>query len=97
MAQGRPLGTRGSKHDARSRSTREGQVVNERDGAGTHAARMSRPAAGEVPYSLRNRLKDSDPVDGSKLSDEREELQAAARARKPAEPEAKRRRLRRSR
>ena len=71
-------------------------VVNEHDAARSGAARVSRPAACEVPHSLRNRLKDADPVDGTKHSDEREELQAAARA-KPAEPDAKRRRKRRTR
>jgi hypothetical protein len=79
------------------RPSEEGRDVNERDGAPSHGARVSRPTAGEVPHSLRNRLKDADPVDGSKQSDEREELQSAARAREPAEPEAKRRRLRRNR
>ena len=56
-----------------------------------------RAVAGEVPHSLRNRLKDADRVDDTKLEDEREVLQAAARDRQPEEPAKKRRRWRRAR
>jgi hypothetical protein len=57
---------------------------------------MTKPAAGEPPHALRNRLKDADPVDGTKQRDEREELQAAARERQASERHRKRRRSRRA-
>ncbi|HSL09895.1 MAG TPA: hypothetical protein VLA82_01090 [Actinomycetota bacterium] len=71
--------------------------MNEREAARSHAVRMTKPAAGEPPHALRDRLKDAEPADTAKLRDEREELQAAARARQAAEPPAKRRRGRRAR
>jgi hypothetical protein len=67
--------------------------VNDRDEPSA-AARRPGAVAGEIPHSLRNRLKDADRVDSAKLSDEREELQSAARDRQPEEPVKKRRRWR---
>jgi hypothetical protein len=58
---------------------------------------MTKPAAGEAPHALRNRLKDAEPVDGTKQRDEREELQAAARERQATtDRHGKRRRSRRA-
>jgi hypothetical protein len=60
-------------------------------GASDRAERPSRAAAGEDPDALRNRLKDASQAQNARLSDEREELQEAARGREPEEQPAKRR------
>jgi hypothetical protein len=90
-AQGVPAVVRGSYEDHPDEESGERSALKESHGEGARTERPSRAAAGEDPDALRNRLKDASQAQNARLSDEREELQAAARDREPEQQPAKRR------